>query len=98
MEETQENWVTMAETLPLNIIFKLKQKMLGEWFGTSKGRKAIHMEIKKKMFGKQKSAGPTETMGHTEFPPGHRTHVLHMCLWWWLYSRNSSCIQILLGD
>ena len=29
MEETQETWVTMAETLPLNTIFKLKQKMLG---------------------------------------------------------------------
>ena len=29
MEETQETWVTVAETLPLNTIFKLKQKMLG---------------------------------------------------------------------
>ena len=29
----------------------------GVWFGTSKGRKAIYMEMKKQMFGKQIFAG-----------------------------------------
>lgn len=30
----------------------------GLWFGTSKGRKAIHMEKAKQMFDKQMFAGP----------------------------------------
>lgn len=34
--------------------------------GTSKGRKAVILERVKQVFGKQKFAGPSLTMGHRE--------------------------------
>ena len=44
----------MTETLILNTIFsEIQKRMLGEVFGTSKGRKAIHLEMTKQIFGKQ---------------------------------------------
>ena len=44
-----------AQTFPLNMTFSYRQKRRcgGWWFGTSKGRKAIHMQMEKQMFGKQ---------------------------------------------
>lgn len=39
-------------------------RMLGSWFGTSKGREGIHREMEKHMSGKQMFAEPAETMGH----------------------------------
>lgn len=37
--------------------------MLGWWFGTLKGRKAIYMEVEKQMFGRQKFAMPGRDSG-----------------------------------
>ena len=39
-------------------------KVLGSWFGTSKKRKAIDMEIEKQVFGKQMFAEPGRLMEH----------------------------------
>ena len=56
----------MAENLTFNTVFsKKKRGCRGWWFGTSKRRKAIHMEMKKQMFSKQIFAGSGDTtMGH----------------------------------
>ena len=42
---------------------KDKKECWWEWFGTSKGRTAVHMKMEKQMFGKQMSEGLAETMG-----------------------------------
>lgn len=54
------------------------------WFGTSKSRKAIHMEIEMEMLGKYMFSGPPLTlahyknfdhMGHARFLPVNHTLV-----------------------
>ena len=45
-------WLTkIGETLTFNTIFSQRQKrMWGQGFGTSNGRKAIHLEMAEQMF------------------------------------------------
>ena len=57
-------------------------KMLGSWFGTSKKRKAIHMEIENQVFGEQMFAEPGRLMVHREnsnkFARFLSTHLVHI--------------------
>lgn len=80
--------------LELRLICPLElRRSMGVWFGTSKGKKAIHREIQKQKLGKQRFAGRSLTMGHREIfgqmgpcwllPVNHKRLTLHYSYLWW---------------
>ena len=68
MGETQENWIlhqnSQSPHLKYHLQLKTREDVGGNGNGTSKGRKAIYLEMEKQMFGKQYLLGQAETMGH----------------------------------
>ena len=62
-----------------------------EWFGISKSRKAIHVEMEKQKFGKQIFAGPSLTMGPRE-------HYDQTGLAWFLSTPSSYQTMVVCDD
>ena len=88
MGETQGNWETYqnggGSHLKYHLQLKTKEEVGGGgWFGALKGRKAIHMEMEKQMFGKQNF----DKSGLSEDAPSLPDTQSYLC-WWPVLGRG----------